>query len=124
MQAQTSHVSLAVHYDPGKINFCKKNASSILSAIKNAQQIIDTQDSVEALIRLSKDPIKGIQQFVELLRLVSVDVSKANLEVVQRLANKGTASGEEATDQFLVEREQLALCRATIEEVKKNHVIR
>lgn len=123
LQAQKSHVSVAVHYDLGKINVCKKNASSILSAIKNAQKIIGTQDSVEALIRMSKDPIQGMQQFVELLKLVSADVRKADLEVAQRLSNKGTASGEKATNQFLVERERLALCRATIEEVKKNHVI-
>ena len=123
LQTQKSHVSVAVHYDLGKINVCKKNASSILSAIKNAQKIIGTQDSVEALIRMSKDPILGMQQFVELLKLVSADVRKADLEVAQRLSNKGTASGEKATNQFLVERERLALCRATIEEVKKNHVI-
>lgn len=122
-QAQTSHVSVAVHYDSGKINSCKKNASSILSAIRNAQQIINTQDSVEALIRLSRDPIQGIKQFVELLNLVSSDVGKADLEVAQRIANKAPTPGEEATDQFLVERERITSCRTAIEEVKKNYVI-
>lgn len=121
-QAQTSHVSVAVHYDLGRINFCKKNASQILSAIKNAQQIIVTQDSVEALIRLSRDPVQGIKPFTDLLIMVSADAEKADSEVALRVANTGSSSNEESTDQFQTEKERLALCRMIIEEVKKNHV--
>lgn len=121
-QAQTSHVSVAIHYDLGKINGCKKNSSQILSAIKNAQQIMETQDSVEALIRLSRDPMQGIKAFVELLNMVSTDIVKADNEVAQRISNKGTGSGEEAENQFQAEQEKLALCHSVIEEVKKDHV--
>lgn len=121
-QAQTSHVSVAVHYDSGKINSCKKSASQILSAIKNAQQIIDSQDSVEALIRLSRDPIQGIKPFTDLLSMVSADAEKADSEVALRVANTRSSSEEEGTGQFRTEKERIALCRTIIEEVKKNHV--
>lgn len=121
-QAQTSHVSVAVHYDLAKINACKKNASQILSAIKNAQQIIEAHDSVEALIRLSRDPMQWIKAFVELLNMVSADIAKANNEVAQRVSNKGTVSEEEAGNLFQDEKEKIALCRTVIEEVKKDHV--
>lgn len=121
-QAQTSHVSIAVHYDTGKINACKKNASQILSAIKNAREIMDTQDSVEALIRLSRDPMQGIRPFVELLNLVSADVGKADSEVERRVAGQGSDLAETAENPFIEEEERLAMCHATIEEVKKNHV--
>lgn len=122
-QAQTSHVSIAVHYDLGKINACKKNAAQILSAIKNAQEILKTQDSVEALIRLSRDPMQGIKTFVELLNMVSSDIEKSDFEVDNRVADKGTGSGKEAENQFKDEKAMLDLCRSIIEEVKKNHVI-
>ena len=121
-QAQTSHVSVAVHYDLGKISSCKKSASQILSAIKNAQQIIDTQDSVDALIRLSRDPIRGIKPFTDLLNMVSADVGKADSEVALRVAKAGASSEEEGTGQFRTEKERIALCHTIIEEVKKNHV--
>lgn len=121
-QAQTSHVSIAIHYDLGKINACKRNASQISSAIKNARQIIETQDSVEALIRLSRDPMQSIKLFVELLNMVSNDIEKADYEVVQRMANKGTDSAEDTESQFQTEKERLAVCRTTIEEVKKDYV--
>ncbi len=121
-QAQTSHVSIAVHYDTGKINTCKKNASQILSAIKNAREIMDTQDSVETLIRLSRDPMQGLRPFVELLNLVSADVGKADSEVERRVAGKGSDLAETAENPFIEEEKRLAMCRATIEEVKKNHV--
>ena len=122
-QAHTSHVSIAVHYDPGKINACKKNASQILSAIKNAQGIVATQDSVEALIRLSRDPMQGIKAFVELVNMVSTDVEKVEREVVQRVADISIDSGEETENQFKAEKEKLALCHSVIEEVKKEYVI-
>lgn len=121
-QAQTSHVSVAVHYDVGKINACKKNASQILSAIKNAQQILETQDPVEALIRLSRDPMQGIKAFVELLNMVSADIVKADNEVARRVSNKGSGSEEETEDRFQAEKDKLAVCRTVIEEVKKDHV--
>lgn len=121
-QAQTSHVSIAVHYDTGKINACKKNASQILSAIKNAREIMDTQDSVETLIRLSRDPMQGLRPFVELLNLVSADVGKADSEVEQRVTGKGSDMGETAENLFAAEEERLAVCYAMIEEVKKEHV--
>lgn len=121
-QAQKSHVSVAVHYDLGKINACKKNAVQIFSAIKNAQQIIETEDSVEALIRLSRDPMQGIKAFVELLNMVSADVIKTDNEVAQRISNMRNGSGEEIQDQFQAEKDKLAVCHTIIEEVKKNHV--
>ena len=83
---------------------------------------METQDSVEALIRLSRDPMQGIKAFVELLNMVSADIIKADNEVAQRISNRGTDSGEEAENQFQAEQEKLALCRSMIEEVKKNHV--
>nr|WP_304970919.1 hypothetical protein [uncultured Schaedlerella sp.] len=121
-QAQTSHVRIAVHYDTGKINACKRNASRILSAIKNAREIMDTEDSVEALIRLSRDPMQGLRPFVELLDLVSADVGKADSEVEQRVASKGLDLGKTAENPFTAEEERLAMCHAAIEEVKKDHV--
>lgn len=121
-QAQTSHVSVAVHYDVGKINACKKNSSQILSAIKNSQQIIETQDSVEALIRLSRDPMQGIKAFVELLNMVSVDIMKADSEVAQRMLNKKSGFNNESENQFQAEKDKLDMCRSVIEEVKNNHV--
>lgn len=123
-QAQKSHVRIAVHYDSGKINACKKNASQILSAIKNAQQILETVDSVEALIKLSRDPMQGIKAFVELLDMVSVDIVKADNEVTQRVSNNGSGSGEEIENQFQAERDKLAICSTVIEELKKDYVNR
>ena len=121
-QAQTSHVSIAVHYDMGKINACKKNASQILSAIKSAQQIMETQDSVEAMIRLSRDPMQWIKVFVELLNMVRADIITADGEVDRRISNKGIESEEGMENQFRTEKDKLAVCRIIIEEVKKDHV--
>ena len=121
-QAQKSHVSIAVHYDSGKINTCKKNSSQILSAIRNAREIMDIQDSVEILIRLSRDPMQDLKPFVELLNLVSADMEKADSEVAQRVANKGQDMSEAAKDPFAAEEEILAKCQVTIEEVKKDYV--
>ena len=121
-QAQISHVSIAVHYDTGKINACKRNAPQILSAIRNVQEIMDTQDSVEALIRLSRDPMQGLRPFVELLNLVSVDVGKADSEVEQRMTGKGLDMGETVENPFATEEERLAMCHAAIDEVKKDYV--
>ena len=75
-----------------------------------------------ALIRLSRDPIQGIKPFTDLLNMVSADAEKADSEVALRVANTGSSSEEESTDQYRTEKERIALCRTIIEEVKKNHV--
>ena len=122
-QAQTSHVGIAVHYDLGKINACKKNASQILNAIRNTQEILKMEDSVETLIRLSRDPMQGMKAFVEMLNMVDVDIEKANLEVDNRMADNVSGSEDEAENQFRDEKKKLDFCRCVIEEVKKKHAI-
>lgn len=122
-QAQTSRVSIAMHYDQNKIKYCKNNSVQILSAIKNACQISETQDVVEALIRLSRDPMQEMKVFVELLSLASSDIAKANSECESRMENKGAGSAKEGETLFQTEDNKLVECQSIIEEVKKNHVI-
>ena len=122
-QAQKSHVSIAVHYDSTWINNCKKNSTSILSSIKNAMQIAEIEDSIEALIRLSRDPMQTLKPFVDLLKLVANDMEKANSEVETRMKHKGVGSGEAYETKYLDETKMLDECQLVIEEVKKNHVI-
>lgn len=122
-QAQTSHVSVAVHYDVSKINYCKKNSSQILNAIKNAQQIGETQDSVEALIRLSRDPMQGMKIFVDLLAVAGADVEKADNESRIRMENKDTENKINSESVFQTENDKIEECRMIIEEVKKKHVV-
>lgn len=122
-QAQKSHVSVAVHYDLSKLNYCKKNSAQILSAIKSAQQIGETQDVVEALIRLSRDPMQGMKAFVELLSLVSSDIEKADNECESRMENNGAGFANEGENLFQAEDDKLVECQNMIEEVKRNHVV-
>lgn len=122
-QAQTSHISVAAHYDVSKINYCKKNSGKILNAIKNAQQIGETQDSVEALIRLSRDPMQGMKTFVDLLALVGADVEKAENESELRMENKGAGDENNSESVFRIENDKIAECRTILEEVKKKHVV-
>ena len=121
-QAQKSHVRIAVHYDLGKINTCKKKASQILSSIRNAQQIIRGEDSIETLIRLSRDPMQEIKEFVDLLNMANADIAIADDEVTQRMSNKGPDMEEETDNQFQAENNKLVACRTILEEVKKDHV--
>ena len=124
-QAQTSHVGISVHYDASKINSCKKNSGQILSSIKNAQQIIETKEPVEALIRLSRDPMQGLKTFVKLLAVAGADVEKADHECELRMKNKNKNTGDDssAVEVFRNETDKVKECRSIIEEVKKNHVI-
>lgn len=124
-QAQTSHVGISVHYDASKINSCKKNSGQILSSIKNAQQIIETKEPVEALIRLSRDPMQGLKTFVKLLAVAGADVEKADHECELRMknTNKNTGDDSSAVEVFRNETDKVKECRSIIEEVKKNHVI-
>lgn len=122
-QAQTSHVGISVHYDASKINSCKKNSGQILSSIKNAQQIIDTKEPVEALIRLSRDPMHGLKTFVELLAIAGADVEKADHECELRMSDKNTGYDSGISEAFQNETNKVEECRSIIEEVKKSHVI-
>lgn len=121
-QAQISHVSVAVHYDNSIINVCKKNASQILSSIKNAQQLLEVQDSVEALIKLSRDPMHILKPFIDLLVLVNTDIEKANTEIKQRFDNNKTGVDPENISQFKEENEKINECQNIIKEVK-SHVV-
>lgn len=117
-QAQVSHVSAAVHVNNGLINNCSKNAASILSSLRVAQQVVEMEEPVETLIRLSRDPIGGLKDFVSLLETVSSDLEKTIQEIQTRMNGKTADSddGEEAA--YLEEIEKISECHKIIEEVQ------
>lgn len=120
-QAQKSHISVAVHVDNTLINSCQKNASSILSSLRVALQVQKIENSVEALIKLSRDPLTGLALFVRLLEQVNKDVIKANQEIEIRMKGKSAGQGEELTE-YANERNRIDYCKTVIEEVKNRNV--
>lgn len=121
-QAQTSHISVALRTDYALIHSCHKNAGVILSSLRTALQMQEIEDPVEALIRLSRDPLGGLTPFVRLLEQVNADLGKANREMVDRMQRKsGSQSAEEETA-YMKERKQIEVCRTILEEVKSRYV--
>ena len=118
-QAQNSHMSVGTHYDSTIINSCGKNAGTIISAIKNAVQIDETTDNIEALIKISRDPLKSINNFVSLLTLADNDVKKAKEEIENRSAGK--IAGEEDASDYSSEKSTLVRCKSIIEEVESKN---
>ena len=119
-QAQNSHMSVGTHYDSTSVNSCGKNAGTIISAIKNAIQIEETTDSIEALIKISRDPLKSINRFVSLLTLAENDVKKAKAEIENR--SVGKIAGEEGASDYTSEKSTLIRCKSIIEEVESKNV--
>lgn len=120
-QAQKSHISVAVYVDNALINNCKKNASSILSSLRVALQVQKIENSVETLVRLSRDPLGGLSLFVKLLDQVNRDVIKAKQEIANRMQSKSAGQEEELTE-YANERKQIEFCKTVIEEVKNRNV--
>ena len=120
-QANTSHISVSVNYDTELVNRCQKNAVIISNAIKIALNVQKIEEPVEALIRMSKDPIMGIAEFIRLLRKVSADIEKANSEIVNRMENKSVDCDNENETQYVEEKKQIQRCKKIIEEVQKNY---
>lgn len=121
-QAQLSHVSAAVHVNNSLINSCSKNASSILSSIRVAQQLGSIEGSIEALIRLSRDPIGGLNDFVILLETVNNDLTKTTQEIQNRMSGKITESDTDDVVIYSNEKELIRECKEIIEEVQNKDV--
>lgn len=121
-QAQVSHVSAAVHVNNSLINSCSKNASSILSSVRVAQQVIDIQEPVEALIRFSRDPIGGLSDFSLLLETVNNDLIKTTQEIQNRMSGKTADSNENDEVVYSEEKELISECKIIIEEVQSKDV--
>lgn len=117
-QAQISHVSVAIHYDVSLINSCNKNAGAIVSAIKTANQIKETTDTQELLLKFSKDPVFALSDFAKLLTLTNSDLVIAKQEVANRMNNVISAGGGNNTDQHNNDKENLQECKKIIAEVK------
>ena len=117
-QAQISHISVAIHYDVSLINSCNKNAGAIVSAIKTANQIKETNDTQELLLKFSKDPVFALSDFAKLLTLTNSDVAIAKQEVANRMNKVISAGGGNNTDQYNADKENLQECKKIIEEVK------
>lgn len=117
-QAQISHISVAIHYDVSLINSCNKNAGAIVSAIKTANQIKETTDTQELLLKFSKDPVFALSDFAKLLTLTNSDLVIAKQEVANRMNNVISAGGGNNTDQYNTDKENLQECKKIIEEVK------
>lgn len=119
-QAQKSHVSAAVHVDNTLINSCVKNAGSILSSIRVAQQVLTVDDPVEALIRISRDPIGGMNPFLQLLEQVTQDLKKTAQEVSNRTQDKYPGQTEDYSG-YSDEVEKIRYCKQAVEEVKNKY---
>ena len=117
-QAQISHISVAIHYDVSLINSCNKNAGAIVSAIKTANQIKKINDTQELLLKFSKDPVFALSDFKKLLNLISSDLAIAKQEVTNRMNKVMLSDGENNTDQYNIDKENLQECKKIIEEVK------
>ena len=117
-QAQISHISVAIHCDDFLINSCKKNAREIVSAIKTANQIKETTDTQELLLKFSKDPVFALSNFVRLVDLANRDLVIAKQEVKKRMNNVISDSEGNNTDQYNTEKENLQECKKIIAEVK------
>ena len=110
-QAQISHISVAIHYDVSLINSCNKNAGAIVSAIKTANQIKETTDTQELLLKFSKDPVFALSDFAKLLTLTNSDLVIAKQEVANRMNNVISAGGGNNTDQYNTDKENLQECK-------------
>lgn len=117
-RAQDSHISTAVHVNNALINACAKNVSSIWSALKLAQEIIRVEDDVEALIRLSRDPLATLTPFVNLIMQTENDVVNAKREIQNRMQDFSSDTTLETTENYKTERNVLNSCKEKMEEVK------
>lgn len=115
VQAQSAHVSVALNADNGLISSCKKNASSIASSIKTAMQILILDDSVESLIRISKDPMLTLTPFISLLSKTQSDVLKAESEVAKRIQGVSSNSGGLTNTEYQNEKVMVANCKSKLE---------
>lgn len=117
-RAQDSHISAAVHVDNALISSCAKNANSIWSSIKLAQEIMQIEDDVESLVRLSKDPLATLEPFVRLIRQADSDVQKAKTEIQNRMQAHSSDATIDTVENYKTERGTLNSCKEKIEEVK------
>lgn len=99
-------------------NSCNKNAGAIVSAIKTANQIKETTDTQELLLKFSKDPVFALSDFAKLLTLTNSDLVIAKQEVANRMNNVISAGGGNNTDQYNTDKENLQECKKIIAEVK------
>lgn len=120
VQAQTSHISVATHYNISLINACNKNASGILSSIRTYKQITETTSTQELLLKYSRDPVQGLSDFVSLVEIAGKDIRLANQELINRLNNNAPSDTENSENHYATELQNIQTCKEVIEEVKKN----
>ncbi len=118
--AQNSHISVATHYNVPLINSCNKNVTSILSSIRTYRQICNTTNTQELLLKLSRDPIQGMSEFVSLVELAGKDVNIANQEMAGRLNNSIPTGENNEDNNYLTEIQNIQTCKKLIAEVKNN----
>lgn len=117
-RAQDSHISAAVHVDNALISSCMKNVNSIWGSIKLAQEIMQIENDVESLIRLSRDPIATLKPFVRLIRQADSDVQKAKTEIQNRMQAHSSDEIIDSGEDYKTERAALDSCKKKLEEVK------
>lgn len=121
-QANKSHISAAIHDRSDLIGKCQRNAGMIVKAIREALCIQDIVDPVEKLIRLSKDPLKDLSLFTELLSTVDSDVRKTDQEIEKRMGNVSLGGDNSVETKYAREQMRIRQCRENMEAVKKRHV--
>lgn len=91
-QANASRISLNLNGSSPEITNFSKSASQISNALKIGQEILQTNDVVDLLAKLSSDPMKNLAPLLENLQKIEKDIQKANSSVVGRSSNLADSS--------------------------------
>ena len=122
-QAQKSHVPASVHYNAAVYNHCKRDSSSIFSAIRTLEQIQMINNPVDCLLKMSKDPLRKLQEFTGMIKQASADVLSSNDYADAKLKRKISTDLEGNTEEYGEEKDIIAQCKDILEEVKDKYVI-
>lgn len=94
-------------------------SEEIISAFKTAQQALKTEDTAQAMLLLSKDPLYVLRRFAFALSILADDID-AIQKRIQNYKQGGSSVGESGDSQYQDDLNDLKKCREILEEVKDN----
>lgn len=100
-----------IHCNQAELDKIKKDAKTISVALKEVLEGLKKEDTIDILMRFSKDPLSKVERLLSLLVSVNKDMVFANNDIAKRREKINIVRNDGSSTKYAQEKNKLETCR-------------
>ena len=100
-----------IHCNQAELDKIKKDAKTISVALKEVLEGLKKEDTIDILMRFSKDPLSKVERLLSMLVSVNKDMVFANNDIAKRREKINIVRNDGSSTKYAQEKNKLETCR-------------